>query len=376
MHARVFPWTSTRLNLNPVGLHRLSSCNAQRSDIRSSLRKTFAASMSTVAHTAMDETSKSGAFVRTESVFRKWVRASPQGPNDFPAEQGRYHLYVSYACPWASRCLFVRSVKGLEDVISLSVVGSVFQKTSKDPKDLHKGWTFLSADEEAGCIPDDVMNAKTVRELYEKCNDTLGKYTVPILFDKKTKMIVNNESAEIIRMFNQEFNAFAKNPTLDLYPEDLREEIDKVNTWVYPNINNGVYRAGFAQKQEPYDEAVKAVFEHLDKAEAILAKQRYIASKDRLTEADIRFFVTIVRFDEVYHGHFKCNKKTLSEYVNITNYLRELYQMEGVAKTVNMDHIKSHYHRSHPTINPFGIVPAGPSVLKSLALPHNRDSIK
>ena len=331
--------------------------------------------MATVAHTAMDETSKSGEFVRTASVFRNWVRATPKSSEDYPAEAGRYHLYVSYACPWASRCLFVRSLKGLEDVISLSVVGSVFEKTSSNPKDLHKGWTFLTAEQEAGCIPDEVMNAKTIRELYEMCNDTLGKYTVPVLFDKKTKMIVNNESAEIIRMFNVEFNAFAKNPSLDLYPEGLRKEIDAVNDWVYPNINNGVYKAGFAQKQQPYDEAVDGVFKHLDKAEEILSKQRYIASKDTLTEADVRFFVTIVRFDEVYHGHFKCNKKRLSDYTNISNYLRELYQMPGVAETVNMEHIKSHYHRSHPSINPFGIVPAGPSVLESLKLPHNRDSL-
>lgn len=327
-----------------------------------------------MAHTSMDETTD-GAFIRKDSAFRSWVRASPKAKDEYPAEAGRYHLYVAYACPWASRCLFVRKIKGLEDVISLSIVGSVFQKTSDDPNDKHKGWVFLTSEEEAGCIPDTIMHSRTVRELYEKCNDKLGKYTVPVLFDKKTKMIVNNESSEIIRMFNSEFNAFAKHPEIDLYPEDKRELIDKTNEWVYHNINNGVYKAGFAQKQKPYDQAVEAVFAHLDKAERILSTQRYLCSNDAITEADIRLFVTIVRFDEVYHGHFKCNKKRISDYQNLTNYMREIYQMEGVAETVNMDHIKSHYHRSHPSINPFGIVPIGPNVLSTLTLPHNRSSL-
>eukprot|EP00511_Aplanochytrium_stocchinoi_P008453 CAMPEP_0204857370 /NCGR_PEP_ID=MMETSP1347-20130617/20634_1 /ASSEMBLY_ACC=CAM_ASM_000690 /TAXON_ID=215587 /ORGANISM="Aplanochytrium stocchinoi, Strain GSBS06" /LENGTH=342 /DNA_ID=CAMNT_0052004747 /DNA_START=192 /DNA_END=1220 /DNA_ORIENTATION=- len=326
------------------------------------------------AHTAMDEVSHDGTFVRTETVFRNKI-SNEQG-SKFPAEKGRYHLYVSYACPWASRCLAVRALKGLEDVISLSVVSAVFAKTKpEDEADTHKGWVFVRKDEEADAIPDTVMGAKTIRELYELNNDTLGKYTVPILFDKKQKVIVNNESAEIIRILNCEFNGYAKNPDVDLYPEALRKKIDETNEWVYPHINNGVYRCGFAQKQKAYDIAVKGLFEHLEKAEKILSDQRYLTSNTQITEADIRFFVTIVRFDEVYHGHFKCNKKKISDYPAITGHMREIYQLPGMAETVNMTHIKEHYHRSHPTINPFGIVPIGPNVLETLSFPHGRDKM-
>eukprot|EP00510_Aplanochytrium_minuta_P009634 CAMPEP_0184058860 /NCGR_PEP_ID=MMETSP0956-20121227/9585_1 /TAXON_ID=627963 /ORGANISM="Aplanochytrium sp, Strain PBS07" /LENGTH=335 /DNA_ID=CAMNT_0026354079 /DNA_START=80 /DNA_END=1087 /DNA_ORIENTATION=+ len=327
---------------------------------------------STKAHTAMDEV-QNGAFVRTETTYRNKISKN-QGA-EFPPEKDRYHLYVSYACPWASRCLTVRALKGLEDVISLSVVSAVFKKTKpEDEKDTHKGWVFVDEKEEKGAIPDPLNQAKTVREIYENNNDTLGKYTVPILFDKKKNVIVNNESAEIIRMFNDEFNDFAKNPTLDLHPEGLWEEIEEVNSWVYPtNINNGVYKCGFATGQEAYDTAVNALFEHMDKAEKLLSSQRYLCSNTQITEADIRLFVTLVRFDEVYHGHFKCNKRLLSSYPNLLGHTREIYQLEGVSDTVNMDHIKNHYHRSHPTINPYGIVPAGPNVLKSMQVPHGRD---
>jgi len=249
----------------------------------------------------------------------------------------------------------------LDDVISVTVVEPVMVKTSD--KDNHHGWAFSDEDQPKG--------AKTVRAFYEMHSDHVSKFTVPILYDNKLGKIVSNESSEIIRMLGQEFNELAtKNKDLDLYPEASREEIDSVNEWVYPQINNGVYRSGFAQTQEAYEEAVADVFAGLDRAEDILSKQRYIASSDQITEADIRLFVTLVRFDEVYHGHFKCNKKRIADYPNLVNYTREIYQLDGISETVDMHHIKEHYHRSHPTINPFGIVPVGPGV--DFSLPHDR----
>jgi len=316
----------------------------------------------------MDEV-KDGAFRRTASVFRNWVKAD--GSSDFPPESGRYHLYVSYACPWASRTLFVRAIKGLEDVIGLTVVHPVFERTSTE--DQHRGWMFKVDPLFPECTEDPILGAKSVRELYEKSDDTLGKYTVPILFDKTTRRIVSNESSEIIRMFSTEFDALSSRPGWNLYPTELQSVIDDTNDWVYNAINNGVYRAGFAQKQEPYDLAVAEVFAGLDRAEEVLSHQRYIASHTCFTEADVRLFVTLVRFDEVYVGHFKCNKKRLEDYPNLINYVRELYQIRGVSSSVNMAHIKHHYHRSHPTINPFGIVPVGPGV--SFAAPHNRNRL-
>jgi putative glutathione S-transferase len=319
------------------------------------------------AFTAMDEV-KGGAFVRSESIFRQWVKAD--GSTKFAPEKDRYHLYVSYACPWASRCLLVRAFFGLEDVISLSVVGSKMEKTSPDPEDKHHGWHFKTPEEEEGCIPDPIHNFKTIRDLYVHYKDSHGKYTVPILFDKKLDCIVNNESAEIIRMFNKEFKGLAtKNKDYDLYPDELVEDIEKANSWVYPQINNGVYRAGFAQKQEPYDSAVNEVFSGLDKAEEVLSKQRYIGGKV-FTEADVRLFVTLIRFDEVYVQHFKCLKKRIADYPNLSNYVLDIYQMEGVASSVNMLHIRHHYYRSHPTINKFAIVPI--AVGEDLNRPHDR----
>eukprot|EP00301_Raphidiophrys_heterophryoidea_P024026 c7673_g1_i1.p1 GENE.c7673_g1_i1~~c7673_g1_i1.p1 ORF type:complete len:355 (-),score=62.31 c7673_g1_i1:124-1158(-) len=318
--------------------------------------------------TSMQELSGDGAFKRIASGYRDWIKAD--GSTQFPPEADRYHLYVSYACPWASRALFVRAVKGLENVIGLTIVHPVFEKTSSDPEDKHNGWVFKVDPDFPECTTDPIRGCKTLRELYVKNDDTFGKYTVPILFDKKTNKIVNNESADIIRMFSDEFDAFSSRPGWTLYPTGLQKEIDEVNEWVYPMINNGVYRAGFAQKQEPYNLGVADVFAGLDRAEEILSRQRYIASATELTEADVRLFVTIVRFDEVYHGHFKCNKKRLSDYHHLSNYVRDLYQIPKVAESVNMPHIKHHYHRSHPTINVFGIVPVGPH--DNLHAPHDR----
>lgn len=273
----------------------------------------------------MDEMDKKGAFIRTESTFRNKVE---KGSAQYPPESGRYHLYVSYACPWAHRTLVYRALKGLEDCIGISVVHPIMWPT-KPGVDTHFGWHFKSEAEFKGNIPDTNENCKTVRELYEKTNTSSQKFTVPILWDKKTRTIVNNESSEIIRMFNDEFNDFAKNPNLNLRPCELESKIDKVNDWVYPLINNGVYKAGFAQSQEAYDTAVKGVFEGLENAEEILSKQQYLAG-ELLTEADIRLWVTLVRFDEVYVGHFKCNKARIADYPNLVNYVKAIYQLPGM----------------------------------------------
>ena len=311
-----------------------------------------------------------GSYVRADSTLRNWIKNDPKA--EFPAEKGRYHLYVSYACPWASRALAVRKLKGLEDIISLSVTAAVFEKTKESKLDGHYGWVFKKEGEERDVIPDTINGVKTIRELYEKFSggNYEGRFTVPVLFDKKTKRIVNNESSEIIRMLNSEFNAFAKNPNLDLYPENLREKIDEVNEWIYHDINNGVYKSGFATTQQAYDKAVNQLFESLDRAEQILSKSRYLVSNDQYTEADIRFFVTLIRFDAVYVQHFKCNKYKISDYPNLENYTREIYQIPGISETVNFWHIKNHYCRSHSGINPYGIVPLGPIV--DYTLPHNR----
>merc|ERR1712137_578904 len=299
----------------------------------------------------MQEVDTDGAFKRTEAQFRNFIKQD--GSSEFPVESGRYHLFVSYACPWASRCLLVRSLKGLEDHITFDAVEPVFEKTSKT--DDHVGWVFSEE------YPDTVLGTKTIREIYEKSSDSVKKFTVPVLYDKVAKKIVSNESSEIIRMFNTEFNALAKNPDLDLYPKDIAKEIDQVNRWVYPQINNGVYRAGFAQSQKAYDIAVKDVFKGLDRAEAILSENRFLCGS-RLTEADVRLFVTLIRFDDVYFHHFKCSLALIQkDYHNLFNYIKHIYQMPGVASTVNMDHIRNHYFRSHESINPFAIVPLSPA---------------
>lgn len=321
-----------------------------------------------MARSAIDEVSESGAFKRSASTFRNFISRDPG--STFLPESGRYHLYISYACPWASRCLSALKIKGLEQAISFSSVKPIWERTKEG--DAHMGWVFPVSDtEEPGAEPDTLNGAKSIRELYERASANYsGKYTVPVLWDKKLRTIVNNESSEILRMLNSQFNDIADNPDLDLYPQQLQAQIDEVNGWVYDGINDGVYRCGFAKKQEPYDEAVEKLYEALDKCEEILGKQRYICGGS-LTEADIRLFVTLIRFDEVYAVHFKCNKKLIREYSNLFNYIKDVYQIPGMNSTVNMDHIKKHYYGSHPSINPSGIIPCGPDI--DYCSPHDRE---
>jgi putative glutathione S-transferase len=302
-----------------------------------------------------------GEFIRRESVFRHWVtpdgRPGPSGEGGFAAEPGRYHLYVSYACPWAHRTLIFRVLKGLEGIVSVSVV---------HPLMLSKGWEFGRY---PGATADEVNGSQRLREIYEIAEpDYSGIVTVPVLWDKQRRTIVNNESSEIIRMFNSAFDAWARR-AVDLYPEPLRAEIDAVNARVYETVNNGVYRAGFATTQRAYEAAFDALFDTLDYLEQRLSAQPYLAG-DRMTEADWRLFTTLVRFDAVYYSHFKCNRRRLIDYANLWDYTRELFQHPGVAATVNMDHIKYHYYASHRSINPTGIVPKGPEL--DFALPHSR----
>lgn len=322
-----------------------------------------------MARSALVETTNTGAFNRTPSTFRNFI--SKDKASQFPAEAGRYHLYISYACPWASRCLSYVMLKGLHKAITFTSVKAKWERTNEN--DEHFGWVFplSSNDQEDGAEPDPLNGAKSIREIYELASSNYsGKYTVPVLWDKKLKTIVSNESAEIIRMLNTEFNEIAENADLDLYPSQLQAKIDEVNDWVYDAINNGVYKCGFAKKQAPYDEAVAKLYEALDKCEAILANQRYICG-NVLTEADVRLFVTLIRFDEVYTVHFKCNKKLLREYPNLFNYTKDIYQIPGMSSTVHMAHIKNHYYGSHPSINPYGIVPIGSSI--DYSSPHDRE---
>lgn len=321
-----------------------------------------------MVRSSLDEISDSGAFTRSASTFRQFVSKDPN--SQFPAESERYHLYISYACPWACRCLAYLKIKGLDKAISFSSVKPIWGRTKES--DEYMGWIFPESNTEVlGAEPDPLNGAKSVRELYEIASTNYsGKFTVPILWDKKLKTIVNNESSEIIRMFNTEFNDIAENPILDLYPSELQAQIDETNEWIYPNINNGVYRCGFAKKQEPYIDAARELYDALDKCEDILSKQRYICG-NKLTEADIRLFVTLIRFDEVYAVHFKCNKKLIREYPNIFNYTKDIFQIPGISSTVNMEHIKLHYYGSHPSINPFGIVPMGPNI--DYFAPHDRE---
>jgi putative glutathione S-transferase len=294
-----------------------------------------------------------GDFVRWESGFRHWVTADGSagstGEGGFAAEAGRYHLYVSYACPWAHRTLIVRALKGLESVISVSVVHPLMPEES---------WVF---GDYPGATEDHINHAEYLYENYLKADPNFdGVVTVPMLWDKKRHTIVSNESAEIIRMFNSAFNEFG-NAEIDFYPEEMREAIDEVNQPIYDNLNNGVYRCGFAVTQEAYDQAYDRLFDTMDSLEARLSKQRYLIG-DSITEADWRLFPTLVRFDAVYYSHFKTNQKRLVDYPNLWAYTRELYQLPGVAQTVNMDHIKYHYFASHRSINPTGIVPKGPVI--------------
>ncbi|WP_180900892.1 glutathione S-transferase family protein [Martelella soudanensis] len=302
-----------------------------------------------------------GKFKRENSKFRNWITADgsagPDGEGGFAAEKGRYHLYVALACPWAHRTLIFRKLKGLEDYIDVSIV---------DPLMLENGWEFKNRD---GGTKDKVNGADYLWQVYVKADPKYsGRVTVPVLWDRKRETIVSNESAEIIRMFNGAFDHLTGNEA-DFYPEDLRDGIDEINAVVYDAVNNGVYKAGFATTQEAYSENVTKLFETLDMLEDRLGDNRYLMG-DRLTEADWRLFTTLVRFDPVYVGHFKCNLRRIADYPNLSGYLRELYQVPGVNETVNIEHIKRHYYGSHKTINPTGIVPEGP--LLDLDAPHGR----
>jgi putative glutathione S-transferase len=293
------------------------------------------------------EQDEKGRFRRNPTTFRNWIKAD--GSTDFKPESDRYHLYISYACPWAHRTLIMRQLKGLEDAISLSVV---------DPLMAEDGWEFSDF---PGSIPDTVNGASYLREIYVKADPKYtGRVTVPILWDKQTNKIVNNESREIIRMFDIEFEAIAKKKD-SFYPQELREEIDKTIDAIYNPINNGVYRAGFAKSQEAYEEAVQELFAALDYWEGILAKQAYLCG-DVLTEADICMFTTLLRFDAVYYVHFKCNLRHIWDYPHLWNYLKKIYQRPEIKETCNLEHIKLHYYQSHPHINPSGIVPQGPII--------------
>ncbi len=300
-----------------------------------------------------DTKSTGGRFVRTTAQFRNWITADgsagPTGEAGFKAEAGRYHLYVSLACPWASRTLMMRTLKGLEDMISVSIV---------HPLMLENGWTF---EEGEGVIADPIFNAHYLHEIYTQVDPNYtGRVTVPVLFDKKTKTIVNNESSEIIRMLNSAFDGLGAKEG-DYVPAEWLKEIDEVNEYVYHRVNNGVYKAGFATKQEVYEEEVKRLFEALEVLETRLEGQDYLVG-NRLTEADIRLFTTLVRFDSVYYGHFKCNLKALTDYPNLWAYTKRIYNLPGMKETVNFDHIKRHYYGSHKTINPTGVVPVGPEL--------------
>lgn len=296
-----------------------------------------------------DTKGNGGKFKRQESNFRNFI-----GSSRFPAEKGRYHLYVSHACPWAHRTTIFRKLKGLEDFISLTVVDALMGES---------GWTMKDS-------TDPVNGKKFLHEVYTLADPTYtGRVTVPVLWDSKERTIVSNESSEIIRMFNSEFNSLTGN-SADYYPARLRIEIDEINDQVYSSINNGVYKAGFATDQNVYEEEVRALFASLDVLEKRLDGQRYLIG-NVLTEADWRLFTTLVRFDPVYFGHFKCNIRRIADYPNLSNYILDLYQMDGVGETINMAHIKKHYYASHTMINPTGIIPAGPAI--DYNAPHDRD---
>jgi putative glutathione S-transferase len=302
-----------------------------------------------------------GRFVRPDAPWRDWVtadgRPAPGRTRGFKAEPGRYHLYVSLACPWAQRTLIFRKLKKLEDVISYSVVHHFMGKS---------GWTFFAED---GATGDELYGFDFLHQIYTRADPHYtGRVTVPVLWDREGQTIVSNESSEIIRMLNSAFDAWG-DASVDYYPEALRGEIDAVNALVYPAINNGVYRAGFATTQAAYVEAFNELFAALDTLEQRLSGRRYLFG-DRITEADWRLFTTLARFDPVYVGHFKCNLRRIADYPNLSNYLRDLYQLPGVAETTNLHHIKAHYYGSHLGINPTGIIPAGPAI--DYAAPHDR----
>lgn len=308
-----------------------------------------------------DTKNSGGEFRRQDSRFRSWLtadgEAGPSGEAGFKAEKGRYHLYVSLACPWAHRTLIFRQLKNLQEYIDVTVVDAIM---------LENGWEFSSPQQEP------LFDFNYAYELYLKADSNYeGRVTVPFLWDKKTQTIVSNESSEIIRMFNSAFNHLTNN-TDDYYPAELHDSIHAVNDRVYDSINNGVYRSGFATTQEAYESAFHQLFDALDWVENLLSNQRYLVGQT-LTEADWRLFTTLIRFDAVYFGHFKTNKKMLASYPAISGYVRELYQVPGVSGTVNFEHIKTHYYASHLTINPTGIIPLGPK--QDFNLPHGRDHL-
>ena len=315
-------------------------------------------------HDQWYESAKDGTFQREQAQRRNWLTADgkpgPTGVGGFAAEADRYHLYVSLACPWAHRTLILRKLKGLESLIDVSVVSWLM---------LENGWTF---DQNLGSTEDKLDHFNFMHQRYTADTaDYTGRVTVPVLWDKQQNRIVNNESAEIIRMFNGAFDDLTGND-LDFYPAPLRGEIDALNERIYPTVNNGVYRAGFATAQKAYEEAFDGLFEELDRLEQLLGANRYLAG-EYLTEADIRLFTTLIRFDAVYYGHFKCNLRRIADYPNLSNWLREIYQWPGIAETVNFEHIKNHYYGSHKTINPTGIVPKGPA--QDFTATHDRERL-
>lgn len=308
-----------------------------------------------------DTEANEGEFARSESQFRHWVTkdgsAGSTGDAGFKAEAGRYHLYVSLACPWAHRVLILRKLKGLESMISVSVV---------NPLMAEHGWTF---EEAPGVISDPIINARYMHQIYTATDPHYsGRVTIPALWDKQQHCLVNNESAELIRMLNSAFDDIGATPG-DYYPAALRDDIDMLNAKIYPNVNNGVYKAGFATTQHAYEQAVIPLFATLDELDQHLSHHRYLVG-EQITEADWRLFTTLIRFDAVYYGHFKCNIKRIADYPHLSGYLRELYQWPGIKDTINMAHIKQHYYRSHTNINPTGIVPVGPEL--DLERPHGR----
>lgn len=301
-----------------------------------------------------------GRFVRSGTTFRDFVTADDS--SGFRAEAGRYHLYISWACPWAHRTAILRKLKGLEDVVGLAAVGSFMGDD---------GWAFY---DEPGVVPDTVNGARYLREVYQRADPSYtGRVTTPVLWDREKETIVNNESRDIIRMFDHEFDAVpGAKPEVNFCPEDLREEVDRTLDELYEPVNNGVYKTGFATTQDAYDEAVTELFDALDRWEGVLSKRRYLC-RERITEADWAFFTTLVRFDAVYYGHFKCNLRRILDYPNLWGYLKDLYQQPGVAETVDLGHIKRHYYSSHESINPTRIVPKGP--LLNFDEPHERERL-
>jgi glutathionyl-hydroquinone reductase len=313
------------------------------------------------------EQSESGEFQRQEDAFREWVSAD--GSTSYPAAADRYHLYVSLACPWASRTVIFRKLKGLEDAIGMTVL---------DPIRDEKGWAFRDPSGktplEAPFKSTDPENGfRYLREAYEATDPNFDeRVTVPVLWDNETKKIVNNCEDDICPMFNNAFNVFAKNKKLDLFPEEMKGEQAKLSDFIYDNVNNGVYKAGFATRQRPYEISCQKLFDALDQLEKRLSKSRYLFDQ-RIVEADWRLFCTLVRFDVVYHGHFKCNIRRITDYPNLQGYLMDLYQLPGIAETVNFDHIKRHYYMTHTEINPTRIVPIGPAL--DLTRPHGREKM-